>query len=75
MWFVYTISIGTIGDWTVGFMNDVLFGEWIIPGATDLLVNAGCADWLTSLIADGILSGVGAVLGFVPQPIYYALSP
>lgn len=67
MWFVYTISIGTIGDWTVGFMNDVLFGEWIIPGATDLLVNAGCADWLTSLIADGILSGVGAVLGFVPQ--------
>ncbi|MBR3843753.1 MAG: ferrous iron transporter B, partial [Christensenellaceae bacterium] len=37
MWLVYTISIGTIGDWTVGFMNDTLFGEWIVPGATTLL--------------------------------------
>ncbi len=67
MWLVYTISIGTIGDWTVGFMNDTLFGEWIVPGVTALLENIGCADWLVGLVADGIIGGVGSVLGFVPQ--------
>ncbi|MBQ8210234.1 MAG: ferrous iron transport protein B [Clostridia bacterium] len=67
MWLVYYISIGSIGDWTVGFMNDTLFGEWIVPGVTTLLENAGCAAWLVSLVADGIVGGVGAVLGFVPQ--------
>ena len=67
MWAVYTISIGTIGDWTVGFMNDTLFGEWIVPDVTSGLEAIGCADWLTSLVADGIVGGVGAVLGFVPQ--------
>ena len=67
MWLVYTISIGTIGGWTVGFMNDTLFGEWIIPGVTAFLENIGCANWLVSLVADGIIGGVGAVLGFVPQ--------
>ncbi|HIV67994.1 MAG TPA: ferrous iron transport protein B [Candidatus Butyricicoccus stercorigallinarum] len=67
MWVVYTISIGTIGDWTVGFMNDTLFGEWIVPGVTSGLEAIGCADWLTGLVADGIVGGVGAVLGFVPQ--------
>ena len=61
------ISIGTIGDWTVGFMNDTLFGEWIIPTVASGLENIGCAPWLTSLVADGIMGGVGAVLGFVPQ--------
>ncbi len=69
MWLVYTISIGTIGDWTVGFMNDTLFGEWIIPGVTSLLEGWNCAPWLTSLVADGIVGGVGAVLGFVPQMV------
>ena len=67
MWGVYALSIGTIGDWTVGFMNDTLFGEWIIPFVTEFLNNIGCAPWLNSLIADGIVGGVGAVLGFVPQ--------
>ncbi len=67
MWLVYTISIGTIGDWTVQFMNDTLFGKWIVPGVTSFLENIGCASWLTDLIADGIIGGVGAVLGFVPQ--------
>jgi ferrous iron transport protein B len=67
MWAVYTISIGTIGDWTVGFMNDTLFGEWIIPGVAGFLESIGCAAWLVSLVADGIIGGVGAVLGFVPQ--------
>ena len=67
MFLVYTISIGTIGDWTVGFMNDTVFGEWIVPGVTYLLENIGCWEWLTSLIADGIVGGIGSVLGFVPQ--------
>lgn len=67
MWLVYYISIGSIGDWTVGFMNDTLFGEWIVPGVTAGLEAIGCLPWLTSLIADGIVGGVGAVLGFVPQ--------
>ena len=67
MWLVYTISIGTVGDWTVGFMNDTLFGEWIVPGTASFLTSVGCAEWLVSLIADGIIGGVGAVLGFVPQ--------
>lgn len=67
MWGVYTLSIGTIGAWTVDFMNDTLFGEWIIPSVTAFLENVGCAQWLISLVADGIIGGVGAVLGFVPQ--------
>ena len=67
MWLVYTISIGTVGDWTVGFMNDTLFGEWIVPWTASTLEGIGCASWLVSLIADGIVGGVGAVLGFVPQ--------
>ncbi len=67
MWAVYTLSIGTIGDWTVGFMNDTLFGEWIIPGVTAGMESLGCAPWLVNLVADGIVGGVGAVLGFVPQ--------
>lgn len=67
MWLVYTISIGTVGDWTVGFMNDTLFGGIIIPGVAGALEAIGCADWLVSLVADGIIGGVGAVLGFVPQ--------
>ena len=67
MWLVYKISIGTIGDWTVAFMNDTLFGEWIVPGVTAALESINCAAWLVSLISDGIVGGVGAVLGFVPQ--------
>ena len=67
MFLIYTISLGTVGDWTVGFMNDTLFGTWIIPAATEGLASLGCTDWLVSLVADGILGGVGSVLGFVPQ--------
>ncbi|MBO5313229.1 MAG: ferrous iron transport protein B [Clostridia bacterium] len=69
MFCVYALSIGTIGDWTVGFMNDTLFGEWIIPSVTSGLESIGMQSWLVSLIADGIVGGVGAVLGFVPQMI------
>ncbi len=67
MWFVYFISIGSIGDLSVLFMNDILFGEWIVPGMTSLLSDWGVAPWLVSLVADGVIGGVGAVLGFVPQ--------
>ncbi len=67
MWLVYYISIGSVGDWTVNFMNDTLFGEWIVPTVTSTLENMQVASWLISLIADGAIGGVGAVLGFVPQ--------
>ncbi len=69
MWLVYYLSIGSVGNWTVGFMNDTLFGEWVVPGITKGLEHIGCAAWLVSLIADGIVGGVGAVLGFVPQMV------
>lgn len=67
MFVVYYISVTTIGDILTGWTNDTLFGEWIIPGVSAGLQAIGCADWLGGLIADGIVGGVGAVLGFVPQ--------
>ncbi len=67
MWLVYTISIGTVGDLTVVFMNDILFGEWIAPAVCGFLESIGCAPWLVSLVTEGIVGGVGSVLGFVPQ--------
>ncbi len=67
MWFVYYISIGSIGDWTVGFMNDTLFGGIIVPAVAGGLEAIGCAPWLVGLVSDGIVGGVGSVLGFVPQ--------
>ncbi len=67
MWAVYTLAIGTIGDLSVGFMNDTLFGEWITPAVEGWLTSVGCVDWLIRLVCDGIIGGVGAVLGFVPQ--------
>ena len=68
---IYTIAMGSTGfsfgtmatDWT----NDVLFGEIVPPAVEGFLVSIGCADWLIGLINDGIVAGVGAVLGFVPQ--------
>lgn len=67
MFLVYYISVTTVGTWLTDWTNDTLFGEWIIPGAGNLFESIGCADWLTGLIVDGVISGVGAVLGFVPQ--------
>ena len=64
---VYYISIGSVGDWTVGFMNDTLFGEWITGGLTALFEGWNVAPWLSGLVIEGIVGGVGAVLGFVPQ--------
>ena len=67
MFLVYYVSVTTVGAILTVWTNDTLFGEWIIPGAKSLFENIGCADWLTGLIVDGVISGVGAVLGFVPQ--------
>lgn len=64
---VYLISVTTLGTIVTNWTNDTLFGEWIQPGVQTLLENAGAAEWLTGLIVDGIIAGVGAVLGFVPQ--------
>ncbi len=63
-------SIGTLGtDWA----NDILFGQWIPQAMDGLLTSLGVSGWLYSLIMDGILAGVGAVLGFVPQILVLSL--
>lgn len=80
MYIVYYVSVTTVGDWATTWANDGVFGEgWNllgieslhIPGIPELvesLLSAlNCADWLQGLILDGIVAGVGAVLGFVPQ--------
>ncbi len=77
MWLVYYVSVTTVGTWATDWANDGVFGEgwnffgYSVPGVPVLveafLTSVGCADWLSSLILDGIVAGVGAVLGFVPQ--------
>ena len=80
MFIVYYVSVTTVGDWATGWANDGVFGEgWNlfgiesihIPGIPVILSDAleaiHCAGWLQGLIVDGIVAGVGAVLGFVPQ--------
>jgi len=67
MFLVYYVSVTTVGTILTDWTNDTLFGEWIIPAAQSSLEAIGCADWLTGLLVDGVISGVGAVLGFVPQ--------
>ena len=77
MFLVYYVSVTTVGTWATDWANDGVFGEgWSlfgleIPGipvlVENLLTAIGCADWLSGLILDGIVAGVGAVLGFVPQ--------
>ena len=67
MFVVYYVSVTTVGAFLTDWTNDVLFGEIIPPAIESLLVSIHCADWLQGLILDGIVAGVGAVLGFVPQ--------
>ena len=77
---VYYVSVSTVGDWATGWMNDGVFSDgWNLFGMESLHVPAipelfsngleaiGCAAWLQGLVVDGIVAGVGAVLGFVPQ--------
>ena len=84
MWVVYYVSVTTVGTWATDWANDGVFGEgWSllgleVPGVPVIvegfLTAVGCADWLSSLILDGIVAGVGAVLGFVPQMLVLFLS-
>ena len=67
MYIVYYVSITTVGSFLTDWTNDVLFGEIIPPAIESFLTAVHCADWLQGLILDGIVAGVGAVLGFVPQ--------
>ena len=67
MWIVYYVSVSTVGGFVTDWTNDVLFGEIIPPAIESALEAVHCAAWLQGLILDGIVAGVGAVLGFVPQ--------
>ena len=67
MFVVYYVSVTTVGDIVTNWTNDTLFGEIIPPAIENVLSALNCVDWLQSLILDGIVAGVGAVLGFVPQ--------
>ena len=67
MYLVYYVSVTTVGKYVTDWTNDVLFGDVIPPAVTSFLEGIGTAGWLVSLLVDGIIAGIGAVLGFVPQ--------
>lgn len=67
MTFEYYISVTTIGTWATDWTNDVFFGEYVNDAAAGLMEAIAAPDWLESLVVDGIIGGVGTVLGFVPQ--------
>lgn len=67
MFCVYYISVTSIGSIMTDFTNDTLFGEWVMGGLGEWLEGLSVAPWLIGLIVDGIVGGVGAVIGFVPQ--------
>ena len=67
MFLVYWIAMGPFGSFLTDWTNDVLGAEWLQAGSRALLEGWGVAEWLTGLVSDGIVAGVGAVLGFVPQ--------
>ena len=67
MFAVYWIAMGPFGTFLTDWTNDVLGGAWLTEGSRALLEGWGVAEWLTGLVSDGIVAGVGAVIGFVPQ--------
>ncbi len=67
MFMVYYIAVETIGTIVTDFTNDVIVGEWAMGWATETLEAMGTEDWMISLVVDGIIGGVGAPIGFVPQ--------
>lgn len=69
MYLVYYLSIQTVGTMGTDWVNDVLFGEWIPETVRSWLESLAVESWLQSLIIDGIIAGVGTVLGFLPQII------
>lgn len=64
---VYYIAVTSVGTIVTDFTNEVLFGKWIMPGVASLLKSAGAADWVISLVVDGIIGGISAPIGFAPQ--------
>ena len=66
---VYYLAVSTVGTWGTDYANDVLFGEYATNAATSLMESIAAPEWLSGLVIDGIIGGVGAVLGFVPQMI------
>lgn len=64
---VYYIAVTTVGTIVTDFTNDTFVGEWIQAPVVEAMENAGVSEWLVGLIGDGIIAGVGAVLGFLPQ--------
>ncbi len=67
MWLVYYISVSTVGTIATDWTNDIFVGEIIQGNVATFLENIGTVEWLQSLIVDGIIGGVGAVIGFLPQ--------
>lgn len=66
---IYYLSISTVGGMATDWVNEALFGGTVPAALTSFLVSINCAPWLISLIVDGMVAGVGAVLGFLPQII------
>ncbi|MEG2516110.1 MAG: ferrous iron transport protein B [Acidaminococcaceae bacterium] len=67
MFMVYYLAVTTVGTLLTDWTNDTLFGAWILPTVQGGLAEATVAPWLIGLVVEGIIGGVGAVLGFVPQ--------
>ena len=67
MTLMYYISITTVGGWMTDWTNDVFFGEIVTDAAKNMLESIAAPEWLSGLVVDGIIGGVGTVLGFVPQ--------
>lgn len=67
MTLVYFISVTTVGGWATDWVNDTFFGEIVNDAATGFMESIEAPDWMSSLVVDGIIGGVGTVLGFVPQ--------
>ena len=69
VYIVYYLAVSTIGTMGTDYANDVLFGEYATNAATSVMESVNAPEWLSGLVVDGIIGGVGAVLGFVPQMI------
>lgn len=67
MWAVYYVAVSSLGGIVTDWTNDTLFGEWIQPAVQTFMENAGCSEWLVSLVVEGIIGGLGAPIGFAPQ--------
>ena len=67
MFLVYYIAVTSIGTFVTDWTNDTLFGAWIQPSVSKALTSFGIADWIRSLVVDGIIGGLAAPIGFAPQ--------